>query len=95
MCAEVMRELFAGTKIDLRKKYQCPHARTLSLEFEGGKGLKITLDQGFGAWRTTGRPIDFDGYSPAASQAEMIKKVTTKVEIQGKGKFPSPMILSW
>lgn len=95
MCAEVMRELFAGAKVDLRKKYQCPHARTLSLEFEGGKGLKITLDQGFGAWRTTGRPIDFDGYSPAASQAEMIKKVTTKVEIQGKGKFPSPMILSW
>ncbi len=93
--AEVMRELFPGAKIDLRQRHMCPHARSLRLEFEGGKKLKVTLDQGFGAWRATGRRNDFDGDKSAIRQAAEIQKVATQIEIQEKGKFPSPLILSW
>lgn len=92
---DVMRELFPGAKIELRQRHMCPHARSLRLEFEGGKQLKVTLDQGFGAWRAIGRRIDFDGDSSAIRQALEIQKVITQVEIQEKGKFPSPLILSW
>ena len=77
---EVMKELFEGAIIELLKTYQCPHARTLHLEFEQKERLVITLDQGFGAWRTTGRSIDFNGDAPAVRQAEIIK--TTQVKIR-------------
>ena len=90
---QVMRELFGGARIKLLKTYECPHARTLHLEFEQKGKLDITLDQGFGAWRVTGRPIDFNGDAPAVCQAAMIK--TTQVEIRRYNRFDSPMFLSW
>lgn len=92
----VLRGCVPGATVALKPKSGCPHARSLSLEFDDGSRVTVHLDQGLGSWRTTGhRPVPFDGQAPVAAQVAALAKVRTNVEMQDSGIAPSPIWVTW
>lgn len=57
-----------------------PHARTLTLRYADGTGLRLVLDQGVGYWRPLQRGTRFDFQSSAAGQAESLR--TARLQVQ-------------
>jgi DEAD/DEAH box helicase domain-containing protein len=92
---EVIEGLMVGTKVDLMAKADCPHSRQLRLEFDDGQELRITLDQGFGAWRVAERRQRFDGQAGTSRQVSELRSSIFSVEIQDGGRHPSPMVIEW
>lgn len=93
--SEVIAGLLNGATVDLMRKADCPHARQLLLEFDDGQELRITLDQGFGAWRITDRGKRFDFRAENARQVSDLRNAIFSVEIQERGRHPSPIVIEW
>jgi DEAD/DEAH box helicase domain-containing protein len=55
-----------GMTINWQTVNDAPHARSLILDYEGGRGLEIILDQGFGAWIGPRLPNGFFAREPSA-----------------------------
>jgi hypothetical protein len=92
----VLEALLPRASVALRTKRDCPHARSLLIDFADGSSVTIYLDQGLGAWRTAGRrPVRFDGAADVARQVAELKRVDTDVEIQEKGEHASPLWITW
>jgi len=94
--ADVLRSLMPRASVALRAKQDCPHARSLHLDFADGGSVTIFLDQGLGAWRTAGRrPVRFDGQAEATRQVAELKRIETDIEMQGGGAHASPLWITW
>ena len=93
---DVLREMLPRAAISLRAKSDCPHARSLRMEFEDGSAVTVHLDQRFGAWRTAGRhAITFDGSADPQAQARKLVTVTANVELHRGDQHASPLWVSW
>lgn len=93
---KVMKTMLPGATIRLLPQRDCPHARSLELRWADGRHLKIVLDQGLGAWRTSGRrPTPFDGSVPPQAQAKVLGSIDVAVEMQDGGRVASPMWVTW
>jgi hypothetical protein len=94
--ADVLRGLLPRASVSLRAKQDCPHARSLHLDFADGSSVTIFLDQGLGAWRTAGRrPVRFKGEADATRQVAELKRIETDIEMQGGGAYASPLWITW
>ena len=51
----VLNESFPDATIEVHRKAELPHDRSLSLHLGDDRRVVVTLDQGFGAWRVVGR----------------------------------------
>ncbi len=90
----LLRSLNATAEVLSVERKDIPHDRALLLEWEDGLFLRVTLDQGFGAWITSKRlPFDFNALP--AGQAKELMKLAYDVELRGRGAFRSPVVLSW
>ncbi|WP_417826820.1 DEAD/DEAH box helicase [Thalassospira povalilytica] len=92
----VLSELFPGASIMLGTKSDCAHARFFRFSFEDGSEVRLSLDQGFGAWReASGRSARFNHDARPEEQARELRNLPFDVAIQDGGRFPSPIWLRW
>lgn len=75
-----MEALMPAAKIDVFDRIQLPHERCLTLRSADGREVKVTLDQGFGSWRTNGAPA-FDFGATPECQARFLKAAELSISI--------------
>lgn len=93
---DVLLALFPGATVRLGTKSDCAHARFFRFFFEDGSEVKLSLDQGFGAWReASGRSVRFDYDVCPEDQAHALRNLRFEVAMQDGGRFPSPIWLRW
>lgn len=79
---DVLRRMLPeGAEVALRRKYDIPHYRLISVELADGRKLEIYLDQGFGLWRTD-RAYRHEFSADAAKQARSLRAETFNVVAQ-------------
>ncbi|MCR8726472.1 DEAD/DEAH box helicase [Frigidibacter sp. ROC022] len=93
---EILSALFPGASVKLGTKSVCVHERFFLLTFDDGAKVKISLDQGFGAWREGSQKlVRFDHEARPEYQARALRDMRFVVAMQNGGRFPSPITLRW
>jgi hypothetical protein len=83
----VIAEVLRGSDVKLVSRRECDHARRMTLEFANGGKLGVTLDQGFGSWRSRGT-VFFDGSADASLQARELLRTDVRIEMPPGNSVP-------
>jgi hypothetical protein len=81
---QTISALLPGAMVEIRRKSEMPHARTLHVIGSDGARLSIRPDQGFGAWWPRGA-VACDVLQPPATQAGRIASAAFVVRREGAG----------
>ncbi|WP_417812379.1 DEAD/DEAH box helicase [Thalassospira alkalitolerans] len=93
---DVLSSLLPGAMIRLGTKSDCAHERFFRFIFEDESEVKLSLDQGFGAWRcASGGSVRFDYDARPEDQARVLRNLRFDIAMQDGGRFPSPISLRW
>ena len=91
-----MQSMLVGATIEILPRRQCPHARSLRLDWADGRRLTIHLDQGFGAWDlAAGAPVLLDGSLGAEAQDRKALSATFSVAARRDGGVGAPLWVTW
>lgn len=88
----LLAALSPGVEVNLLEKRELAHERSLEIRLKDGRTLRILLDQGFGAWRSSrNRSHDFR-LGPAA-QARRLSEADLNVEARSEEGTPITIIM--
>ena len=84
---DTIAALLPGASVNLSRKADLPHARSLTLRLGDGRRLRLLLDQGFGAWRVEGSPRH-DFRAPPAEQARAVRRTELQLRVSEERGVP-------